>query len=146
MQYNNKIKILQWNAQSITNAADTQQLQLLLNDHSPDIVMIAKTWLKNHLKFYLINYKVYRNDRNSDRGGGVAIAVRKYIKHTLLTFVNTTSIENISISVEINNKENIFTSAYCPKYSINFEADIKKFILHNKEFFIFDDLNARNTA
>lgn len=146
MQYNKKIKFMHWNAQGITSFSAVQQLQLLLDAEKIDILSLNETFLKPHHKLYLDNYKIYRNDRDSAHGGGVAIAIRNTIKHKALPFTTTSSIENISIITYINGRSTTFTAAYCPKYTNSFEADVKKITRSNEDFFVFGDFNAKNNA
>lgn len=108
--------------------------------------MLNETFLKANHKFYLPGYIIHRNDRIDTPRGGVAIAVKSSIKHTLLPAYQTKNIENVSISVIINNRNIILTAAYSPKYCKSFEADIKKITPFNKEFIVFGDLNARSSA
>lgn len=101
--------------------------------------------LKPNHKFYLNNFAIYRKDR-AEHGGGVALCINKNIKHKLINTYNTNTIENISVAVNINNREIIMTSAYSPKYVHTFQNDIKKITPIRKEFIVFGDLNARNVA
>lgn len=137
---------MQWNAQGISNFCAIAQLSQFINNENVDILLLSETLLKSHHKFYLNKFKVYRNDRSSDRGGGVAIAVRAGIKHKLLAEINAKSIENISIAVEINGRNVIFTSTYCPKYQPSFKKDIEKLTNFDLDFFIAGDFNAHNIA
>jgi len=146
MHSNKQLRILYWNAQGITNISTAKQLELLLFHENIDIVILNETFLKNHHKFFLAGFIIYRNDRQDTHGGGVAIAVKRSIKHKLLPIYQTKKIENISVSVIINNRCVILTAAYSPQYFKSFEADIKKLTPFNKEYFIFGDLNARSSA
>lgn len=146
MDCNFKIKAMQWNAQGTTNFTTIKQIEQLLSQEDIDILCLAETFLKSHHKFYLNGYRVYRNDRENGHGGGVAIVIKNSIKHKLLPICKTALIENISVAIFINGKERVFTSAYCPKYFKYFRSDIKKLTKGNKEFFVFVDFNAKNTA
>lgn len=121
------------------------QLQQFADNENIDVIFLSETLLKPTHKFYLNNFITHRNDRPA-AGGGVAICVRNSINHTLLKPYNTTKIENISVQIKLNHKEVILTSAYNPKYEPSFTNDIKKICPTNKEFIVFGDLNARNTA
>lgn len=107
---------------------------------------MAETFLKSSNKFFINGYKIYRQDRPTTHGGGVAIAVKDTIKHTLLEPTTTSSIENISISINLNNNCVKFTSAYCPKFTSNFEKDMKLLYSSQNQFFIFGDFNAKNKS
>lgn len=139
------LRVLQWNARGISNFSRTQQLNFLILNKKIDIVLICETFLKPDHKFKLNEYKIYRNDRVT-YGGGVAIAIRHGLSHDLLQNCPTVSIENISIKVYLNNKNVIFTSAYCAKYSRHFSLDIRHLTSFNDEYFIFGDFNAKHTS
>lgn len=143
---NNKLVIISWNAQGISNTAKQTELQSLINSKTPDIVCLQETFLNQQNKMYIAGYNTYRLDRDT-HGGGVAVIVRKGIKHRLTNGANTKCIENLSIEVMIRNSTIIITSAYYPpKYHTTFSEDIKKCLNQNKEFFIFGDLNAKHSA
>lgn len=146
MHSNKELKILHWNAQGISNLSTAKQLELLLHQDDIDVVMLNETFLKDQHKFYLNGFKIHRNDRLDAPRGGVAIAVKHSIKHTLLPQYKTKKIENISISININRRSIILTAAYSPKYFNSFEADIKKLTPFNKEYIVFGDFNARSSA
>lgn len=97
------MKIMYWNAQSITNKSKQIQLQFLLETERIDILLIAETFLKPHHAFQINNFIVYRNDRITHGHGGVAIAIRNTIKHKVRSPFDTESTENIAIEVNINN-------------------------------------------
>ena len=82
---------------------------------------LNETFFNFHHKFHLGGFKIYREDR-STHGGGVLIAIKSNIKHSLLPRIKTKTAENISIQVMINSRPVIFTSAYNPVYSPNFHA------------------------
>lgn len=148
MPYDNlgSLKLLQWNARGISTFSVCKQLDVLISDNNIDIVFLCETFLKPHHKFRLNGYKIYRNDRDT-HGGGVAIAIKHGLVHNLLPICPTNSVENISICMNLNNKNIIFTSAYCSKYSIHFSSDIHTLTsCCNDEYFIFGDLNARHTS
>lgn len=111
----NSLKILQWNARGISNFSTAEQLNILIANKNIDIVLLCETFLRPHHKFKLNGYKIYRHDRDT-HGGGVAIAVKCGLKHSFLSMCPTNSIENISVCVNLNTKNVVFTSAYCSKY------------------------------
>lgn len=109
---------MQWNAQGITSFDTAAQLSHTLNKEKIDIALLSETMLKDNHKLFLNGYKIYRRDREVNRGGGVAIAIKSTIKHQALPETKTVCIENISISVDLNGKKLIVTSAYCPNTSL----------------------------
>lgn len=145
MPYKRNLKIMQWNAQGVTTKPVIYQLQQFLNNENVDVLFLSETLLKENHKFYLNNFATYRNDR-TEAGGGVAICIRNTIPHKLLKPSNTNRIENISFQIKLGNRQIELTSAYSPKYYPSFNNDIKQICPTNREFIVFGDLNARNTA
>lgn len=139
------IKIMQWNAQGISNLASRTELRDFVNRHHIDIILLAETILNQNHKFYLPDFSTYRHDREQ-HGGGVAICIRKTITHRLLPHTNTRHIENITIAVKMDNREIFLTSAYCPRHGDQFTNDINKLTPTDKEFMVFGDFNAKHSA
>lgn len=142
----NQPKFLFWNAQSITNKSKLAQLDYILQSERIDILLLVETFLKPPHSFKLNNFIVYRNDRLTHPHGGVAIAVRDGISHKIRMPFNTSSIENITIEVLINNIPTCITAAYSPKYSIHFANDIQALTSLNTQFLLFGDFNAKHTS
>lgn len=148
MTYDNSttFNILHWNANGISNFSHLKQLECVLEREQIQIASINETYFNEKHKPYLNNYYIYRNDRQNRRGGGVALFVRKTLKHKLLNIIATRKIENISVEITINQKPIVVTTAYSPKCSEFFSEDILKLISDNKEFIILGDFNARHTS
>lgn len=89
---------------------------------------------------------MYRNDRQLQAHGGVAIAVRNNIQHKLCAETNTNFIENISIELPINNKQTRITAAYSPRSSPHFTNNIKLLTSSNKQYLLFGDFNAKHSS
>lgn len=89
MHTNKQLKILQWNAQGITNISTLKQLELFLHQKQIDVIMLNETFLKDYHKFHLSGYKIHRHDLLDAARGGVAIAAKSSIKHSLLSPYNT---------------------------------------------------------
>lgn len=142
----NGIKILHWNANGITTYSHLLQFEHLLERENIHIASLNETHLNENHKTYFKNYLIYRNDRQDSRGGGVAIVVRRNVKHRLLNIINTGGIENISIETEINNKKILVFSAYSPKYKNSFANDIIKLTSFNEDFVILGDFNAKHSS
>lgn len=136
---------MSWNAQSISNNTKAFELEIILHENDIHIACIQETYLKPDIKLYLENYRIYRNDRQT-HGGGVAIIIRKDIKHNLLCLHETKAIECVSVSVNINQRYIIISSAYSPHYTSHFARDIALIANSNKETIIFGDLNAKHTT
>ena len=137
---------MHWNAQGMSNQTIVSQLDHLLNKEKIDIALINETFLKEHHKVLINNYKIYRNDRENRACGGVAIIIHSSITHTLLPLYKTENIEIASIEITINNRKTVITTAYSPQYSSSFTRDIKCITPRNKEFLVFGDFNAKHST
>lgn len=135
-----------WNAQGISNKTKQTQLGLLLGEKSIDICLLAETFLKSHHSFSMRNFIIYRNDRTHQAHGGVALAIRKTIKHKTISPFPTSHIENIAIEVKINNVPTLIISAYSPKFSSHFTNDMHILSSHKNPFLLFGDFNAKHNT
>lgn len=135
-----------WNAQSITSNSKQLLLDHTLETEKVDVLLLAETFLKQHHSFSIRNFIVFRNDRQLQAHGGVAIAIRNNIQHKVCSPVNTHIIENISIEITINNTPVRITSAYAPRASQHFANDIELLKPDNIQYMIFGDLNAKHVS
>lgn len=103
------LSIITWNARGVKNKKD--ELFAFLNRENVDICLLTESWLNSSLSIKNNNYFCYRCDRSSRRGGGVAIIIKKSIRHTLLPLPNTNLIE--SIGINITNNGTTCTSLFC---------------------------------
>ena len=72
------IKTIYINIRSICNKFD--EFKLIVEELKPDIICITETWLNNTIidnEIELINYCLYRKDREIRRGGGIAVYINK---------------------------------------------------------------------
>lgn len=76
MEEANKLKVCFWNARNIkTKLIETYNF---LEINNIDVLMVNETWLKISDKVLSNpNYKLYRFDRVTKQGGGVAIFINK---------------------------------------------------------------------
>lgn len=146
MPANKPLKLIFWNAHSITSLAKKLQLQHIAQTEQIDIIMLVETFLKPHHNFELNDYNVYRQDRVHQAHGGVAIAIKKQIKHKLCESIKTNFIENIAIEIQINGIQTCIAVAYSPRSSNHFSADIQLLTSFNSQYMIFGDFNAKHTS
>lgn len=147
---NNAIKIICWNARGIRNKKD--ELLNFLESHEIDICLLTETWLNNTIEMKFKDYYCYRCDRQNGRGGGVAICIKKTIKHEPIPPQNTTLIENVGIKLFVNNEVvNIF-SCYFPGGAAGrdpsrkhlFATDLRKLTRFGK-YILGGDWNCRHS-
>ena len=101
------------NCQSIISMK--AEFQKLIDTHNPDIVCTTETWLAGHhcdgeigdpLSF-INKYEVHRRDQTNRQGGGVFVAVWKYLKSSRQSEIET-DCENVYVKLEISNSANIY--------------------------------------
>lgn len=94
---NQNVKIICWNARGIRNKIE--ELYKFLDVHKIDICLLCETWLNPNISIRNQNFFCYRCDRMERRGGGVAILIRKNIRHKLLGNKKTINIENVGVHI-----------------------------------------------
>ena len=98
------------NAQSICNKFD--EFKSCILQHSPKIVAITESWCNetvNDSEIHLDNYKTYRNDKQSGRGGGVLLYIHCSLNFTPCAEINNLKIEDsIWGSIELTSNETLF--------------------------------------
>jgi len=68
------VKILQWNARSLTMKKECLTKYAIENNF--EILCLMETWLDKNHPFNIKQFNTFRTDRNR-RAGGTAIAVKK---------------------------------------------------------------------
>lgn len=140
------LKILNWNARSILGKKRVKflELQHLLSVNSVDVACITETHLKPNTKTYSEDFVIYRRDRPAGNDGGVAIFVRKSLRHQAIR-VNSTSCEVVGVEVTLSTGPLQIVTAYCSKTKVNF-SDLLPIFATNKPTIIAGDFNAKHTA
>lgn len=149
------LSIILWNAQSIRNK--NIELSYFLNKNKIDVILISETWLKQNHNFSIPHYSIYRKDRAENQlynrgtvGGGVAIAVRNGIPHTLLPNIGTEVIESIGIEIKGPNQNLKLVAVYFPGTDLNsikmskFQKDIRLLTSPRDSYLICGDFNAKH--
>lgn len=147
----NDLNIITWNARGIKNKSlEFFQFLLTYNIH---ICLVTESWLKPNIALCHQEFNVYRNDRVSRRGGGVAIIIRKNISHLTIPIMNTSLIENVGIKVFTGiGSVNIY-SCYFAGGRVGtentrkrmFTSDIHK-LTRGERYIIGGDLNSRHQS
>lgn len=89
-----------------------------------DIIVLTETWLDykiSDVELGLSEYSIYRKDRSDEtssksRGGGVLIAVKKYIISNSISTPQIT-VEDVFVGVKINNNNILIGGVYIPPMS-----------------------------
>lgn len=145
----NNLNIITWNSKSIRN----KYFEFLnfLNSQKVDVALVTETWLTNVDTLPSSDFQCYRVDRSEQRGGGVAIFVKRSIQHSLLPVIRTRLIENVGISVKLLNGNEV--KIYCIYFPGGTSSDLKKDFFKRDlrqlfstsgEFLLGGDLNCRH--
>lgn len=144
MQQNKSLVILNWNGNGLRQLK--QQLINYLHQQNIDIAAITETHLKPGDKFSIPNFKTYRIDRERANCGGVAILVRKSLRHSVLP--NTPENENLEttgiIARTASGNYKIFACYSLPKMPID-EKELDAIFNTKTLTFALGDFNAKNT-
>lgn len=142
------LKVICWNVQSVI--PKFYEIVDYFESNVYDVICLSETWLKNSHKLYFPSYKLYRVDRQVGEHGGVAIAVNKKIKHTLIPSLNTKAIESVAVSINTPTGPIVFVSVYFPGSDLTsqnmsrFKQDIKTLTSIKSSYFVCGDLNAKH--
>lgn len=150
---NSTLKILQWNSNSLKYKIF--ELYDFLSENSIDVAIISETFYDNSdITPANPNYNVYRFDRitlNNRSSGGVAIFVRKTIKHNLLSKPKTKLLESLGVKIKLDSGAFLQLFAiYLPGGASNNEIrlhlknDIHELTRNKRNYFIIGDFNAKH--
>lgn len=138
------IKILNWNA----NGIKRQRSPFIdfLERHQITVACITETHLLQTENFRIPGFITYRKDRETAHAsGGVAILIKRKLKHdSLLSFDNTT-LENIGIKIYLNDGSSLrLHSVYRQPNKKLKHTDITIVTSCNEPTLIIGDLNSKN--
>lgn len=74
------LKVIFINVNSIVSRRRRHYLQLFVERHRPDVLLIAEHRLSGRHRFLLRGYTVYRQDRTGRRGGGTAVCLTERLR------------------------------------------------------------------
>ena len=112
----NRLKILQWNCESISN----KKLQLTnkLKNADIDIACMQESHLQSHPKhgnsFTIRGYQTFKQDRKNGPKGGVITLVRNDIPASEVQVDTGDRAEMIGVKIHLGNKEITIYKCYCP--------------------------------
>lgn len=124
-----------------------------LRQHNIDVAFLTETYLKPEVNFSLPNHTIARLDRvRAQRGGGVAIAIRRGLEYRMLPDFRLSFVE--AIGVELASPDGLITliAIYCPAQCKESDGtidrlknDIQKLTRRKGKFILAGDLNARHS-
>lgn len=146
---NNQLKLMIWNAQGIKNKI--HEFFYFLQNNSIEISLVSETHLSSIVSCSHPEYLTYRLDRDDGhRAGGVAIFIKRSVKHKLHPCPQTETIEALGLEVFSGTKRFNIYSIYFPgsknaQQTLKFTRDLN-ILSSGSNFLIGCDFNARNVA
>lgn len=149
-RFSQHLKVLHWNANGITK--NVIELYNFIEQHHIHVACLSETFLKSHMKLPSHpDFIIHRLDRNDRPKGGVAIIIRRNIKHCLLPHLNTKLCESLSVEILLENGSKIqISSVYMPggtrhsPISTHYRNDIRMLTTSQTSFFVCGDFNSRH--
>lgn len=147
------LNVLQWNANGLKNKIF--EFYAFLTEKQIDIAFVCETFYKHsdlipaHPDY--INYRFDRNTDNNRASGGVAIFIKRSIKHQLLPKPNTSLLESLGIKLHLSSGSSLaMFSIYMPgsasvqQIRAHFKNDLRLLTRNNRNYFIIGDFNAKH--
>lgn len=139
----NVLKIIAWNVNSVRSRVRQEEVKYILTNQKPHVMLLSETKLNNSNFVQFPNYKTYRNDRQSDSGGGTAILIDEQVKHTVLNTPLLEASEATCIRLALSNSKYLdVISFYCPKNLL--KKDLHKLMNLHSNVFMGGDFNAKH--
>ena len=134
------LKIMQWNAEGVTNKKE--ELQNFLHQNNISICCIQETHLQEGKPFKIRGYQAFRSDRKGRRKGGVMTLVRNNIcARETERFMEEA--EYIQIKITTNNRSVDIVNYYCPNDKA---LSLEEIQIPNNHFLIAGDFNSQSQS
>ncbi|GFX28790.1 hypothetical protein TNCV_4250291 [Trichonephila clavipes] len=136
--------LVPWNADGIRTRIP--EFEEYIQRYDPDIIALQENFHHPCHSFNIPNYTIYRNDRLTHSGGGIAILIKNSIAHRSIN-IHTHSIENTTIVIEGTNKKDhlqlhLQTPPNSPHQALI--PDLLKIFRNRSHCFIGGDFNAKH--
>ncbi len=146
MKKNRKLKIIEWNCNSILSKLEL--LKQFIRSNKPDILLLSETKCSSELASFqikIIGYDLIIKPRQSNPnfGGGVAILVSKKLKYSEINEFDHTNAEFLAIKTKIQNHETLICTLYKPP-NVDLNKNLFEEISRKYAYFIIGgDLNSK---
>ena len=130
--------IIKWTKQRSSELWNTY------NKMKPDIILLNATGQKNNVNIKFFGFNTYHRNRRDEEHAGVAILVRKGIRHKLMDGANT---DLLAIELETTRGPIIVATTYVPyRRTILPIQELINLARINKPVYILGDFNANHRA
>lgn len=145
-----RLKVTALNVNSIIKISRRHNLNEFLREHRPDFLLISETKLKNKHKVLFSKYETFRNDRQSDAGGGTAVICKNIFKtEQIACDPNIKSFEYTMVKVYLSNNKYLFIIAIYKPPSVQLNSDELNSLISKcgqSQIIIGGDFNAKHRA
>lgn len=141
-----QLKCIFANINSLVSRSKKHQFRLFLDEHRPDVVMLAEHRLSAHQNLVMEGYNIFIQKRRQGPGRGTAILTRDTFRSELVN-INTGIIENSCVKLFRTDGSSLhFVSLYCRPADVFEAADLEplRHLASEGELLIGADLNARH--
>lgn len=133
-----------WNATGVNHKK--RELELFIQQHSIDVVLLTETHLKPYMPFKLRNMFIYRTDRLARAGGGTAICIRRSLAHHVVPIPPLLSMEATAVQIHTNTQDVTFVATYLRPPETFHRQDLEHLLRLGAAVFIGGDLNAKHVS
>jgi hypothetical protein len=134
-----------WNANGLSGKIE--ELKLFASSYSLDVILVSETKLRDHNRDPKIpGYQIHRRDRPYGPCGGVAIYVRKPLKHSVAATPDIHHLEATDIRIEIVNGPLRLFSCYNRPRSRLIDGELLAIVNDGLPVIAAGDFNAKNTS
>lgn len=146
VQFLKNIPVMSLNCYSVTSVDRQRQLSYFIKRNQIKIVLLQETFLKPHIRFRVLGFKVFRND-SSSHGGGTAILVSSDIKCIQINVPTTGTLKDpTAVRIFCENCNYTFISTYIPNNVSRIQyTDITKCLRLGNRVIMGGDFNAKHT-
>lgn len=111
----NNLNVMQINVNSIQSKHKRAEFAQFIEKHKPDVVLISETKLQPKNEILFRGFRIFRNDRIVNNGGGTAVLVKESLACEYVPVPNEIKSFECCIKMKtINEKSLIFASVYKP--------------------------------
>ena len=137
-----ELVILQHNA--LNWKTRSHELMNIYNKTNPEVILLNSTCLKQNERLKMFNYNTYQRNIKDELHAGIAIAIRKDIKHRIL---DDTTDDLLAVELDTTRGPVVICTLYIPpRRSLLPVQDLMKFIRQNKPVYVIGDINANHTS
>jgi exonuclease III len=138
------LAVVAFNANGIGRQA--HELRKQMQDIKTDVALFSETHLKPHMRFYIPNYHIYRNDRQDGHKGGTAVAVKNGIPPAYADLPPLLSVEASGVCIPIGHTAMLLASIYKSPLRVWRDADITELANFRTKSILAGDLNAKHSV